>query len=358
MRVAVIAHLRHPIAPPFHGGMEAHCATLCAGLVARGHAVTLFAATGSECAGTLRPLCSVPYEAALPWHDWHGSPELDDFQRAAYSAAWDAITQGSFDIVHNNTLFPPLIDWARADSVAMLTSQHVPPFGRMHDAVIGAAGNARTQFSVTSASQLPLWFADPPANFSVVHNGIDTDWWRPATRGDRLVWSGRITPNKGTAHALEAARRAGCALDVVGVIEDTTYFADEVEPLLGAERRYRGHLSGTALRDAVAGAAACVVTPMWPEPFGLVAAEALACDVPVIAYGNGALAEVVGEAGTIVAPGDIDALAAAMRTGVTLKPGAARRRALDQFSVSAMIAGYEKLYDAAIRAGARTSERV
>jgi glycosyltransferase involved in cell wall biosynthesis len=355
VRIAVLAHLRHPIAKPFHGGMEAHCASLCAGLVERGHSVTLFAANGSECAGEVRPLCNVPYQSALPWHEWHGTPELEDFQHAAYSAGWDAITQADFDVVHNNTLFAPLIDWARTEAVPMLTSQHVPPFGRMHRAVESAAGDPRAQFSVTSASQLPLWFTDPPDNMTVVHNGIDTDWWRPAKRGERFFWSGRITPNKGTAHALEAAHRADCAIDLAGSIEDATYFAKEVEPLLDEKRRYLGHLSGEALRDAAAGAAACVVTPMWAEPFGLVAAEALACDVPVIAYDNGALAEVVGDAGVLVPAGDIDALARAMRVGVALPPGAARQRALDLYSIPAMIAGYEKLYDRAICAVERAS---
>ncbi|WP_120715984.1 glycosyltransferase [Tsuneonella amylolytica] len=338
--------------------MEAHCATLCAGLVERGHEVILFAAPGSGCAGEVRTICEAPYEDVLPWHDWHGTPELNDWQRSAYARAWDAIGDGEFDVVHNNTLFPALIEWARSDGVPMLTSQHVPPFGRMHDAVIAAAGDARAQVSVTSASQVPLWFDEAPANLSVVHNGIDTAWWSPAERGERLVWSGRITANKGTDHALEAARRADVALDIVGTIEDAAYFAAEVEPLLDERRRYLGHLSAEALREAIAGAAACVVTPMWPEPFGLVAAEALSCDVPVIAYANGAMAEVVGPAGILVPPGDIDALAAAMRAGVTLDPGAARQRALDLFSIPTMIAGYERLYDRAKRATALAPEPV
>lgn len=353
MRIAVIAHLRHAIAEPFQGGMEAHCASLCAGLVARGHEVTLFAAPGSCCAGSLHPICQSPYEDVLPWRDWHGTPALDAFQAAAYARAWEAIGQGGFDVVHNNTLYPPLIGWALRDGVPMLTSQHVPPFPRMHDAVAAAAGHGCAQISVTSASQMALWFTVPPDNLRVVHNGIDTAAWLPGRRGERMIWSGRITANKGTGHALRAAHLADCALDLAGTIEDDAYFAAEVAPLLDEKRRYLGHLSGADLRAAVAGARASVVTPMWAEPFGLVAAEALSCDVPVIAFDEGAMAEVVGDAGVFVPGGDVAALAEAMRRGVDLAPGLARRRAQECFSTPAMIAGYEALYARAMALGSR-----
>lgn len=350
LRIAVIAHVRFPICAPFMGGMEAHCHTLCRGLAERGHEVTLFAAPGSATAARLHPIGPAHYEAVLPWKDWHGTPELHAFQASAYAQAMDAIRAGGFDVVHNNTLFPDLIGWATEGGVPMLTSQHVPPFGRMHDAVIAAAGDMRAQISVTSASQMPLWFAHAPANLSVVHNGIDTAAWVPAPRHERLVWSGRITPNKGTGEALRAAHLAGVPLDICGVIEDEVYFAEKVAPLLDRERRYLGHLTQADLRRTIASAAALVVTPMWPEPFGLVAAEALSADVPVIAFDAGAMREVVGPAGRLVAAGDVAALADVMRDPPALPPGTARRRALDRFSIAAMIAVYEALYARAMAA--------
>lgn len=350
LRIAVIAHVRFPIRAPFMGGMEAHCAALCRGLVERGHDVTLFAAPGSETAARLHAIGPAPYEVILPWKDWNGTADLNAFQADAYEQALDAIRIGSFDVVHNNTLFPGLIGWALATGLPMLTSQHVPPFGRMHDAVIAAAGDMRAQISVTSASQVPLWFARAPENLSVVHNGVDTGSWLPAARGARLVWSGRITPNKGTAEALRAAHLAGVPLDLCGVIEDEVYFAAEVAPLLDAERRYLGHLAEADLRRTVAMARALVVTPMWPEPFGLVAAEALSADVPVIAFDAGALREVVGPAGRLVPGGDVAALADAMRDPPGLPEGMARQRALNRFSIPAMIAGYEALYARAMAA--------
>lgn len=353
LRVAVIGHIRFAVAEPFQGGMEAHCAALCHGLATAGHDVTLFAAGGSCADATVVPICDQPYEHALPWAQWRGTPQLEEYQRRAFRRAWDAIRSGKFDVVHNNTLFPDLIDWAARDRIPMLTSQHVPPFGKMRDAVRQAEGDPLRPVTVTSASQLPLWSDGPMAGMHVVHNGIDTALWRPAAASrspSPFFWSGRITPNKGTASALQAARLAGVALDLAGTIEDETYFSREVKPLLDARRRYLGHLSGESLHRKMSGARALVVTPAWDEPFGLVAAEALSCDVPVIAFDRGALPEVIGACGAIIAAGDVAALAEAMRKPPQLATGCARSRAETLFSLPAMIAGYEALYRSAIHA--------
>ena len=232
----------------------------------------------------------------------------------------------------------------------MLTSQHVPPFGAMHEAVVDASGLPHIRFSVTSRAQLPLWFDQVPENMTVVHNGIDCDVWTPGVKADRIVWTGRITPNKGTALAVRAARKAGVALDIAGSVEDEDYFAAEVEPFVGDKIRFLGHLEGDALRRLVAGASAVCVTPTWEEPFGLVLAEALSCDVPVIAFDRGAMAEVMGDCGTLVPACDVDALAAAMAEPPRLARGQARARALALFSNDRMIEGYVREYRLAIAA--------
>lgn len=353
MRVAVIAHIRHPVAPPFMGGMEAHAHGLCRALLETGHEPVLFAAGGSAVPEVETvALSDAPYEAVLPWARWRATPELAAFQRTAFQRAWDGVAAGGFDVVHNNTLFYPLIEWARADRVAMLTSLHVPPFAELLRAVRAAAGDPWLQFSVPSRSQLALWGGDAHPGLSPVYNAVDGSQWRPADVATRhsLVWSGRITPTKGTHLALQAAHAAGVPLMLAGAIDDETYFAAAVEPLLDADRRYLGHLEGAALAALVAGACALVMTPTWPEPFGLVAAEALSCDVPVIAFDEGAMREIVEDAGQIVPAGDVEALAAAMARPPELAPGAARARAARLFSAPAMIGGYAELYGRAIAA--------
>ena len=82
MRIAIVAHLRHPIAPPFKGGMEAHCHTLVTALQAAGHDVTLFASGDSDPALPIAAATPIHYEAVLPWAHWRGTPELTDFPGA------------------------------------------------------------------------------------------------------------------------------------------------------------------------------------------------------------------------------------------------------------------------------------
>ncbi|GGD83243.1 glycosyltransferase [Croceicoccus mobilis] len=352
MKIAVISHIRHAIAPPFMGGMEAHCASLCDGLLSAGHEPVLFAPEGSRADCEIVPICDAPYEDVLPWAQWRGTERLDAYQRHAFEKAWDHIRARSFDAVHNNSLYPELITTAVVEGVPLVTSQHVPPFGKMREAVHKAVGVGHVRQTVTSQSQLPLWFDECPSNMAVVHNGIDCDFWRPQVgRGDgALVWTGRITPNKGTAQAVRAAMQAGVKLDLVGSIENEIYFEQEVAPLLGKNIRYLGHRQGGELRDIVARARALCVTPMWEEPFGLVAAEALACDIPVIAFERGAMAEVVGDCGALIAPGDVDALARAMADPPSLDHGHARARALKFFCTQTMVEGYVREYCRAISA--------
>ncbi|WP_162925132.1 glycosyltransferase [Aurantiacibacter odishensis] len=358
MHIAVIAHNRHAVAEPFMGGMEAHTHLLCRALRAAGHAATLLAARGSDDA-CLTPICPAPYEAELPWDIYRGTPELEAFQTRAYAAAFEIVRAGQFDVVHNNSLFPALIDWARKDGIPMVTTQHVPPFAKMAEAVRRAENDDLAQITLVSESQLPLWFAQRPSNASVVYNGIDCRIWHPGEkRSNRLVWTGRITPNKGLLEAVEAVRRAGAALDIAGQVEDREYLAACKAAAGNADIRFLGQLHGEELRALVRSAKAALVTPMWDEPFGLVAAEALASGVPVIAFDRGAMREVVGTCGAVVNAGSVVALAEAVSHADTFDRAACRQRAVSHFSAEAMVAGYEQVYCAAIaaaRAGSATS---
>ncbi len=347
MKIAVIAHIRHPIAEPFMGGMEAHCRMLCDGLRQAGHEVTLFA-SGRSCDRDLVAICDAPYDDVLPWRIWRGTPQLAAFQKDAFRFAWSRVLSGGFDVVHNNSLFPDIISWAVRDAVPCVTSQHVPPFGSMRDAVESAAQADCVQQTVTSAHQMTLWNARSRWNMAVVHNGVRTDRWLPRRNiGKYFVWVGRITPNKGTSLAVRAARKAGLPLHIYGPVEDAGYFASEVEPFLSQDIQYHGHVRLETLSPVVAQARGVLVTPLWDEPFGLVAAEALACGTPVCAFDNGALSEVVGECGYIVSARDVDALAAAMHKIDAIDRNSCRQRALRHFSSDAMVAGYERAYDRA-----------
>ncbi len=350
MRIAVIGHIRHPIAEPFMGGMESHAHALVRGLIGRGHDVALFASGSSDTSLPLHPIVADHYEASLPWAQWRGTGRLRAFLTDAYRTAWDAIRTYGFDIVHNNSLFAPLLSWGKADGVPMLTSMHVPPFAELSDAVAASAWPGQ-HYTVTSAQQARAWAG--ASRFHVAHNGIDLDAWSPGLRrtGEGL-WCGRITQTKGTADALAAAHRADLSLAVVGPIDCLDYYRDAVMPLLDSRRRHIGQLAGPALTDTMRRAAFLVATPKWDEPFGLTVVEAMACAVPVVAYDRGAMREVIDDAGMLVPPDDIPALATAMARAAGSCGERGRVRARAMFSVEAMIARYEACYAATLSGAA------
>lgn len=355
LRIAIVAHLRHPIAPPFMGGMEAHCHLLARALIDRGHDVTLFASADSDPALPVHGITERHYEASLPWALWHGTTELTAFQDAAFTRGWAAIRAGNFDVVHNNAMHPALHGWALHDRQPMLTSLHVPPFAGLANAVDGFAAPWLRQ-TATSRSHLAGWWPEPPESATVVHNGIAVDRWRFRAHGNgRAVWAGRITPNKGTAIAAQAARAAGIAIDIYGPIDCQTYFDTQLAPLLDDDCRYHGHLPSEALADVVGAASVMIVSPMWDEPFGLVAAEAMACGVPVAAIDRGAIREVVGDCGAFAATADPHELGAAIPRAMQVPRSRCRQRVERDFSVTAMIEGYEAGYAAAIAGLASSS---
>ncbi|QWC57616.1 glycosyltransferase [Erythrobacter sp. 3-20A1M] len=355
MKIAVLAHIRNAIAEPFNGGMEAHCHLLCRGLRDAGHEVVLFGARGSQDEG-LFEICAAPYDRVLPWARYRGTSELAAYQRTAFERALLAIMAGEFDVVHNNSLFPDIMTWCTNAGIACVTSQHVPPFGAMFDTVQKVVRYPNTRITVTSDHQRALWESRGCAGLHVVSNGVDVDHWQPGpAREDHFIWVGRIVPNKGLAEAVAAARIAGAKLRIFGPIEDAGYFADRVQPFLSDGIEYHGHGSMQDLRAEVGRAQGALVTPLWDEPFGLVAAEALACGTPVAGFDRGALGEVVGDCGVLVASGDTAALAHAMTQLQSIDRDACRQRVLERFSIAAMIAGYEECYTAAIEGARRVS---
>ncbi|MCA0850843.1 glycosyltransferase [Salipiger thiooxidans] len=350
MRIAVIGHVRFPIARPFMGGMESHCWHLCRGLRARGHHVTLFAAGDSDWGGPVVPILPEHYDRSFPWHRWNGTPELNAHLDGGFAAILPKLVQGRFDVIHNNALhrFPPR--FARRDRLAMVTSLHVPPFDVLQRAVVDS-GAPWARFTVCSGSQLSAWWpTGRRETASVVPNGIDPMCWpfQPEGNGE-AVWIGRITRTKGPHLAVEAARRAGIALTLYGTIEDSGYFDTRLRPLLGGDIRYGGHLVGKALARAVGKASVLVFTPLWDEPFGLAAIEAMSCGLPVAATDMGAAREVIGEAGRF-APPDPDALAGAIQEACAIPRTCARARVAANFTHDRMLDGYEAQYSLA-RAG-------
>ena len=355
MKIALLSHVRHPIAPPFKGGMEAHSWHLAAGLARRGHDVTLFASGDSAATlprgVTLEPILPAHYDADFPWHRFHGTEALNAHVDAGFEQALLRVQAGRFDVVHNNSLhrYPPRM--ARSARLPMVTSLHVPPFDALRRAVHESAA-PWAHFTVTSRRQRQVWWPEAaPAEAHVAWNGIDPADWPYAPGGDgSAVWAGRITATKGPHLAAAAAARAGLRLRIFGAVEDQAYFDAELAPLLSSCITWEGHLDGPALAAAYARASVLLFTPCWEEPFGLAAIEGMATGLPVAAFDRGAAREVVGPAGAFAAAGDVGGLARALRAALTLDPQVARNRVLSRFTHARMLERYEALYTRA-RAG-------
>jgi glycosyltransferase involved in cell wall biosynthesis len=228
----------------------------------------------------------------------------------------------------------------------VVTSLHTPPTPWLTSAL--AAGGGSTAFTCVSGFTAAQWAPHVPS-CDVVPNGVSPRRWRLGPGGGNLLWFGRIAPEKAPHLALRAAALAGRHLDVVGPVADPEYFAAEVEPLLGANGSYRGHLGGVALSRAVGNASALLVTPAWDEPFGLVCAEAAMTGTPVVAFDRGGIREVLRPGGTtsmgsVVAAGDVGAMAAELGDVLRLDRREVRRNAVEHLSFDRVVDAYERLY--------------
>ncbi len=334
MRIALIAHLAFPISEPFHGGMESQTHLLARQLVQGGHQVTLFAAAGSD------PALNC-YSPQMP-------PTLEWTRReaAAYAEILEVIRRGDFDVVHNNSLHPlPLLE-AHTLGCPVVTTFHSPPFPELLRGVQAARPRSANLFVAVSHFLAGAWADHLPA-CRVVHNSIAVERWvaSEAAVAETAIWVGRICPEKGTAPAIRAARMAGFTLEVAGPVYDSVYFAEQVEPLLGADVCYLGHLDHAGINARAAGAAVGLFTSTWEEPFGLVLPELLACGTPVAGFAGGATGEILDNScGLLVPKGDEAALAAALHQAAALSRKACRRRAETAFSGERMAAEYVTLY--------------
>lgn len=349
LRICLIASSRFPVAEPFAGGLEAHTHALATELRARGHAVTLFAAPGSDPVLASDALEVDPFDSSdAARADVGAQPESWMKEHHAYLALMMdlARTAGErYDIVHNNSLHHLPVAMSSMLPVPLITTLHTPPTPWLESA-IRLTPSAR--FAAVSRFTAQQWLGSTRAE--VILNGVDTASWARGPGGPGAVWFGRLVPEKAPHLAIEAALLAGLALDLAGPVHDTEYFDRLIRPRLGPRVRYLGHLGTRELAERVGRAAVAAVTPLWDEPYGLVAAEAMACGTPVAAFDRGALPELIAPAGgRLAAAGDTDALASAMRAAALLPRAGVRRHAELHCSLGTMVDRYERFYQDSTR---------
>lgn len=341
MRIAQVAPLFESVPPRFYGGTERIVSYLTEELVRLGHEVVLYASGDSRTRAELR--ATTPHALRLDGRVKDPlAHHLVMLERVRQEAA-------EFDVVHFHTdyLHFPL---SRVTGTAHLTTLH----GRLDGPDLQPLFSAFAEVPVVSISRAqrePL----PRANWvDTVHHGLPVELLRFQPRSDGyLAFIGRFSAEKRPELAVEIARRTGRRLKIAAKIDpaEREYFEEVVRPLLGHPHvEYVGEIDEAAKGEFLGRAAALLFPIDWPEPFGLVMIEALACGTPVIAYRRGSVAEVLshGETGFVC-----DGLHEATRAvGWLDRIDRARCRRIfeERFSVARMaqdyLAAYRKVLDA------------
>ena len=336
MRIAQVAPVIESVPPERHGGTERVVSWLTEELVRRGHDVTLFAAGSSRTSATLVPVVPCALRQGDQRYDtvnWRPLEEALVHERAA-----------EFDIIHSH------ID---EFAVAMLNRGVITPVvttlhGRLdrEDMQQLLAPCRMPAVSISYAQRDPVPSAWWAAN---VYHGLPLDRYRPGPGdGEYVVFLGRMSPEKRPDVAIDIARRAGVRLVIAAKVDpaDRRYFEAVVRPRLSDPLvDFVGEVDEEAKGRLLRHARALLFPILWPEPFGLAMAEALAYGTPVITRRCGSTPEVVAHGRVGYVCDDDESLIDALKQVGRLDRGACRRWAEEHFSVERMTTEYEKVYE-------------
>jgi glycosyltransferase involved in cell wall biosynthesis len=344
MRIAQIAPLTEAIPPKLYGGTERVVSWLTEELVALGHQVTLYASGNSITSARLRP-------------GWPRALRLDPSVRdpiALQALLMEMVRRDAdeFDILHFHLDYHSFSTFSRQPTPFVTTlhgrldlPEHQPLFDTFSSIPV---------VSISDAQRKPL----PQANFvRTIHHGLPPNALMPLPRPHRyLAALGRISPEKGFDRAIRIAGRCGLPLRMAAKIDrvDRDYFDAEIAPLLQSPQiELVGEIGDGDKAEFLSGAIGLLLPVDWPEPFGLVMIEAMACGTPVIAFDRGSIPEVIEDGLTGFVVDDEAEAIEAVKELPRLSRAAIRKRFCERFSARRMAEDYVALYGELI-AGAAT----
>jgi len=341
MRIAQIAPLFESVPPRLYGGTERVVSYLTEELVRQGHQVTLFASGDSITSAELVPCTprALRLDPSVRDPVPHHMLMLDKARERAEN----------FDVLHFHVdyLHFPLFRSELTRTVTTLhgrqdLADHMPFYLRFSDMPL---------VSISNAQRTPL----PNANFvGTVYHGLPLDLHEVVRERSNpyLAFLGRISPEKRPDRAIAIARAAGLPLKIAAKIDkvDEAYFRDVIAPLVdGRDIQFVGEINERNKSEFLGQAAGLVFPIDWPEPFGLVVIEAMACGTPVLAFNGGSVPEIVedGLTGRIVS--SVDEAVQVIPELLALDRNAIRGRFEQRFSSARMAADYTKIYHTMLR---------
>ena len=327
-RVAVLSPVAWRTPPRQYGAWETVAGNITEGLVSRGWDVTLFATRDSLTKAHLHAVVDRGYEE---------DPAIDP-KVAEYLHISEMFEHAAeFDLIHSHYDFMALA-YTRLVKTPVLTTIHgfsspkvMPVYEKYRDGYFVSISNSDRA---------------PGLNYvATVYNGIDLSLYPLKEHGgDHLIFLGRIHPDKGVHLAIEVARRSGLPLLIAGIIQDRTYFREQVAPDLDQTIRYIGPVDVPGKNALFAQARALLHLNTIPERFGLVLAEANAAGVPVIAMDLGSCREVIEDGRTGFLVNNVDEAVRSLNRLSEIDRAACRRRVQEFFSIETMVAAYERVY--------------
>jgi glycosyltransferase involved in cell wall biosynthesis len=330
LKVAQLAPVAMPVRPGEGDSIEQLVSLLTEELVRRGHDVTLFAVGDSVTTADLRSFYPHGSREREEIWDWRVPETLN--------AAWAFEQAGGFDVMHSHS-YHFALPFTRFVPTPVVHTYHVQLGPEVLEAFTRYPEARLVAISEFQRSELEGIDGVP-----VIHNGIDPDAFPFSDQpGNYLAFLGRMIPSKGAAEAVRVARQLDMPLIMAG--PSTDWFEREVLPDVdGGLIRYLGPIDPARRNELLAGAAAFLFPIGYPEPFGLVMIEAMACGTPVAAFGVGAVPEIVeqGVGGCWVPPGE--SLAEAVEGAVELDRYGVRQSAVERFGYRRMVDDYERLY--------------
>ena len=335
MRIAQVATLNFSVPPKLYGGIERVVSYLTEELVAQGHEVTLFASGDSETTARLIPVC--PHE--LQFAESHEA-RTQHYVRMMQLVFADV---SRFDVIHFHTESIQL-QWLRRTPCPNVTTLHyqlgAPCLKSIYDEY------KPPLVSISNNQRLPI----PDVNWqATVHHGLPRDLLTFREEpGHYLAFIGRLSYEKRLDRAIRIARRAGMKLKVAAKINRAEeHFKQYIAPLLhetGDLVEFVGEIGGRE-KDEFLGNAYALLFPIdWPEPFGLVMIEALACGTPVIAWRNGSVPEVIDDGRTGFIVESVEEAVAAVGRVADLNRHACRKAFEDRFDAACMARQYVEVY--------------